>query len=80
MTLKMLTMCQLCLCRNVSEAQSDECRSRIDRRRLLVEAAELDKENERQAEEHIHVECVIGLLKNKYTILQGTLPVTFLLW
>ena len=23
----------------------------------------------------IHVECVIGLLKNRYTILQGTLPV-----
>ena len=26
----------------------------------------------------VHVERVIGLLKNKYTILQGTLPVTFL--
>ena len=26
----------------------------------------------------IHVERVMGLLKNKYTILQGTLPVTFL--
>ena len=24
------------------------------------------------------IECVIGLLKNKYTILQGTLPITFL--
>ena len=27
---------------------------------------------------HIHVERVIGLLKKKYTIFQGTLPVTFL--
>ena len=30
------------------------------------------------AKVRIHVERVIGLLKNKYTILQGTLPVTFL--
>jgi hypothetical protein len=30
------------------------------------------------AKVQIHVERVIGLLKNKYTILQGTLPVTFL--
>ena len=29
----------------------------------------------RISEVRIHVECVIGLLKNKYTILQGTLPV-----
>ena len=28
------------------------------------------------AKVHIHVERVIGLLKNRYTILQGTLPVT----
>ena len=30
------------------------------------------------AKVRIHVERVIGLLKNKYTILQGTLPITFL--
>lgn len=30
------------------------------------------------AKVRIHVERVIGLLKNRYTILQGTLPVTFL--
>ena len=26
----------------------------------------------------IHVECVIGLLCQKYTVLQGTLPIDFL--
>ena len=30
------------------------------------------------AKVRIHVERVIGLLKNKYTTLQGTLPITFL--
>ena len=30
------------------------------------------------AKVRIHVERVIGLLKNKYTILQGTLPITLL--
>ena len=24
---------------------------------------------------HVHVECVIGLLRQKYTVLQGTLPI-----
>ena len=32
----------------------------------------------RIAKVRIHVERIIGLLKNKYTILQGTLPVTLL--
>ena len=36
--------------RNNSEAQRNERRSRIDRRRLLVEAAELDKENDEREE------------------------------
>ena len=36
---------------NKSEAQSRERKSRIDRRRQLAEVAEIDKENERQAEE-----------------------------
>ena len=26
----------------------------------------------------IHVECVIGLLRQKYTVLKGTLPIDFL--
>jgi hypothetical protein len=34
-----------------SEAQSRERRNRIDRRRLVVEVSEADKENKRQAEE-----------------------------
>ena len=34
--------------------------------------------SKRIAKVHIHVEWVIGLLKNKYTILQSTLPVCIL--
>ena len=36
---------------NHQKAQSNERRGRIEQRRRLAEAAELDKENERQAEE-----------------------------
>ena len=34
--------------------------------------------SQKMAKVRIHVERVIGLLKNKYTIFQGTLPITFL--
>ena len=34
--------------------------------------------SQRIAKVRIHVERIIGLLKNKYTILQGTLPVTLI--
>ena len=32
--------------------------------------------SQRLAKVRIHVECVIGLMNNKYTLLQGTLPVS----